>query len=83
MTRIDKLINRFLDNPSSLKFKKIEKILVYLSFEKTNISGSHHRFSHPLIHPALSIPVHKSDCKIFYKEDIAKLIIKNIHIFQK
>ncbi len=81
MTRIDKLINRFLENPKSLKFKKIEKVLLYLNFQKTDVSGSHHRYSHPLIQKALSIPVHNNDCKLIYKKITAKLIIKNISIF--
>lgn len=77
MSRIEKLLRKFLDNPQSLKFKKIEKILFYLGFMKTQAKGSHVKFDHSCIKNTLAIPIHKNDCKVIYKEKIAKIIKKN------
>jgi len=82
MSRFERLLNRFLKNPDSIKFKKIEKILLHLKFQKAGIKGSHHTFSHPLIHQTFSIPVHSNDCKKVYKKEIAKLIIENLNLLE-
>jgi len=82
MSSTEKLLNRFLKNPGSIKFKRIETLLFRLRFEKSGINGSHHKFSHTLIHKAYSIPVHGNDCKTIYKKKLAKLISENLNIFQ-
>ena len=82
MTRIDKLLNRFLENPKSLKFKKIEKILLNLGFEKVSIKGSHHKFSSSISNIKFTIPVHNNNCNKFYKKEVAQLI-KNYLTFLK
>ena len=73
MTRIDKLINRFLDNPRSLHFMKIEKLLLHLGFHRTKIKGSHYQYDHLSTRRSISIPIHNNDCKDIYKTEIAKL----------
>jgi len=81
MTKIDKLIEQFLRNPSSLSYSKIEKILLHFSFKKINAKGSHNKFKNPAIKYDLIIPVHNKDCKKFYKK-LALKIIKS-HFMQK
>ena len=73
MTKLEKLLNRFLENPPSLKFKKIEKILLNYGFQKTNTKGSHYQYDHPSVRQSISIPIHNNDCKNIYKIEIAKL----------
>jgi len=76
MSRIEKLLRKFLKNPESLKFKEIEKLLLYIGFEKIGINGSHHLFIHPLDSSTHSIPVHNSECKTVYKKKTCKLVHK-------
>lgn len=75
MTQNQKLIEKFLANPSSVRFSKIEKILFILGFFELKMKGgSHRKFKHALLKDDLVIPVHNNDCKDFYKEQIAKKI---------
>lgn len=74
MTRIDKLLNRFLENPQSLKFKKIRKILQNFGYKRVSVDGSHHKFVNLSTNIKFTIPVHNNDCRKVYKIDVAKLI---------
>lgn len=74
MTKIDKLITELLKNPCSLQYPEIEKCLIRLGFEKINAKGSHKKFKHSYFQFDLVIPVHKNDCKEFYKKEAAKRI---------
>lgn len=74
MTRLEKLLNKFLENPQSLKFKKIEKLMLNFGFQKTRINGSHHQFDQPYTKQSISIPIHNDDCGKIYKFRIAKLL---------
>ncbi len=78
MTRKDKELQKFLENPESVSFKKIEKFLKSLGFEKASIKGSHYKFRHKELRNNLIIPIHKGDCKKYYKKFIAKILIKKI-----
>jgi predicted RNA binding protein YcfA (HicA-like mRNA interferase family) len=77
MTKIDKTVSKFLKNPTSLRYSEIEKILLYLGFEKVEAKGSHKKFKHSLLEHDLIIPVHSNECKDFYKKQAAK-IVKNL-----
>lgn len=76
MTSIDKLKNKFKSNPTSLKFKDIEKILLYLEFEKITTKGSHIKFKHSKFIADLIVPIHNNECGEFYKKQINKIISK-------
>jgi predicted RNA binding protein YcfA (HicA-like mRNA interferase family) len=76
MTKINKLVEKFLLNPTSLKYRDIENILNHFGFEKINAKGSHVKFKHPQRISDLVIPVHNNDCKDFYKEKARKEINK-------
>ena len=76
MTRIEKLLFRFLANPTSLRYPQIEKLLCQLGFEKINAKGSHVKLRHSSLDRDVIIPVHNNECKIRYKKKIAKLIQK-------
>ncbi len=68
------LLNRFLANPNSLKFKKIERILFKFGFEKIGIRGSHHKYGNEKLNIQFTIPIHNNECRNVYKKDIAKLL---------
>lgn len=77
MNQKNKILEKFVRNPSSLKYKAIENILLHLGFIKIEAKGSHKKFKHFLIPNDLIIPVHGNDCKEFYKKYIAKIIKEN------
>lgn len=78
MSQLEKLIEKFLENPNSIKFSKIEKILKHFNFKRIEAKGSHIKFKHHKLKYDLIIPLHNNDCKNFYKELTVK-IIKNLN----
>jgi predicted RNA binding protein YcfA (HicA-like mRNA interferase family) len=46
MSRIEKLIQSFLAEPSEVNFSDVEKLLELFGFEQKNCEGSHHTFRH-------------------------------------
>ena len=77
MTKIEKLTEKFVANPSSFRYKQIEKILLSIGFTKIPTKGSHTKWKHHQLKYDLIIPIHNNDCKDFYKNLIAKNIQKN------
>lgn len=75
MSQIDKLIQKFKDNPEKIKYVDLVKILKYLNFETISIKGSHVKYKKNQIN--IVIPVHNNECKSFYKKEVYK-IIKNL-----
>ncbi len=79
MTQVDKLILKFRDDPCSLEYPDIKKILLLFGFEFIPAKGSHMKFKYRT-EGDLIIPVHNNRCKDFYKKqarDRIEEIIKN------
>ncbi|MBU1992353.1 type II toxin-antitoxin system HicA family toxin [Patescibacteria group bacterium] len=76
MSRRKKLLEKFLLNPDSLKYRQIRELLLALGCIEGSVRGSHRKFRHPNIRRAMVISVHGNDCLKVYKLSIAK-IIKN------
>jgi predicted RNA binding protein YcfA (HicA-like mRNA interferase family) len=74
MTRIEKLLKKFLKNPTSLRFNQIEKILLRFGFSLISIRGSHRKYRHLEFGHSEIVPVHEGDCPKIYKMRIAKII---------
>lgn len=79
MSRIEKLLNKFQSKPESVRYTDIESILQYVGCEKFGIKGSHVKFKHRKLFTDIVIPVHKGECKPFYKEQVLKQITKLLH----
>ncbi len=79
MTTKEKLFDKFLKNPTSIKYNDIEKILLLNWFEKIYAKGSHIKMKHKNLENDLIIPLHNWDCKDFYKKEAYEkiLFIKN------
>ncbi|MCB9810554.1 MAG: type II toxin-antitoxin system HicA family toxin [Candidatus Nomurabacteria bacterium] len=77
MSKKDKLVEKFLNTPRSIKYSQLLVILEYLEFEKIQAKGSHIKFKHYKLTKDLIIPVHNNECKDFYKEQ-AKSFIREI-----
>lgn len=76
MSQIDKLIKKFKRNPSGIRYRELEKILLYLECEKVFAKGSHVKFKHKRLMRDIVIPVHSDECKSFYKQQAKKQIEK-------
>ncbi len=74
MTKIHKLIERLLVRPTSLHYNEIERILLHMGFEKVEAKGSHKKFKHSRLTHDLILPVHKNECKDYYKRLTSKII---------
>jgi predicted RNA binding protein YcfA (HicA-like mRNA interferase family) len=76
MSQITKKVERFFKNPTSIKYLELESILIHFGFKKINAKGSHVKFKHPKLRNDLIIPVHKNECKDFYKEESKRQVKK-------
>ena len=79
MTSIKKLFDKFLNYPPGLRYNEIERLLLYIGFQRIVAKGSHVKFKHYKLENDLIIPVHNNDCKNFYKIYAAKIIKKLIY----
>ena len=68
MTTKEKLFEKFIENPMSLRYKDIEKLLLLNWFLKIDAKGSHLKMKHHLLEKDLVFPIHNWDCKYFYKQ---------------
>ncbi|MFN3188169.1 MAG: type II toxin-antitoxin system HicA family toxin [Candidatus Paceibacteria bacterium] len=74
MTQKQKLINIFLKNPCSCRYRDVVVALEHFVFVEIKAKGSHVKFKHPLLPSDLIIPFHNSECKDFYKKEAHKKI---------
>jgi predicted RNA binding protein YcfA (HicA-like mRNA interferase family) len=74
MSQIEKLLQKFARSPQNVRYADIEVILSHFGFEKIPAKGSHIKWKHSLLRNDIIIPVHKNECKNFYKEQIYKNI---------
>lgn len=59
MTSKEKLLEKFLQTPASIKYLQIEKLLLFFGFTKIESKGSHKKFKHNKLEKDIIIPVHK------------------------
>lgn len=74
MSQITKLVDKFINDPASVKYSELEKILIHFGFEKIKAKGSHVKFKHVTHRYDLIIPIHHNECKDFYKKEAKKKI---------
>ena len=75
MANIKKLVDKFLANPTSIRFAQLVRVLEHFSFLMIKPkSGSHYKFKHDKLREDLVIPVHNGECKDFYKKEAKKYI---------
>ncbi len=75
MSKFEKLLQKFKANPQNCRYSEVSKILCTLGCEKIDGKGSHILFKFGS--EICSIPVHKNDCKDFYKEKAVKFCLKH------
>ncbi len=72
MTKLGKLAKKFLQQPGTISYKEMRKLLLAVGFEQVKAKGSHVKFKHDRLGLNIIVPVHNSDCKDFYKKDVLK-----------
>ena len=77
MTKKQKLFDKFIQNPESIKYKELNAILENLWFLKIDAKWSHVKFKHVKIKNDIIIPVHNNECKDFYKKQTYKILKSN------
>ncbi|MDD3066875.1 MAG: type II toxin-antitoxin system HicA family toxin [Candidatus Gracilibacteria bacterium] len=78
MNQSQKVLAKFLRNPTSLRYSEVHKILIEFGFQHKRISGSHNIYQNITLPADISIPIHNNDCKDVYKKEVAKIIKKII-----
>jgi predicted RNA binding protein YcfA (HicA-like mRNA interferase family) len=74
MTHRDKLVEKFLKSPTSVRYAQLCMVLEHYGFSEISTKGSHVKFKHPKLDHDLIIPVHNNECKDFYKKQAKSLI---------
>lgn len=77
MTKIDKLFDKFKENPESLKYSQIIRILKKVWFNEVEASGSHKKIYHPTNGKHVTVALHDNDCKDWLKKLILQFYISN------
>lgn len=75
MTKKEKGLEKFLNNPNSLWFSQIERIILSFGYVRIEAKWSHIKYKHTDIEGDLVIPVHNWDCKEYYKIKAKKNIL--------
>lgn len=70
----DKLLVKFKLNPATLKFREIEKILLFLDFGKRQGKGCHVIFWHKELIEPITFSLYNNYCKNYQKSALKKLI---------
>lgn len=73
MTQYEKLLEKFLENPYSLKIKDIIKILEKEGFVRTWWVWSHNLYEK--WNCSINFPIHNNDCKNIYKKKALKIYL--------
>jgi predicted RNA binding protein YcfA (HicA-like mRNA interferase family) len=74
MTQREKLVDKFLKNPSSIRYAQLRAVLEHYGFIEISAKGSHVKFKHPKLSNDLIIPLHNNECKDFYKKQAKNFI---------
>jgi predicted RNA binding protein YcfA (HicA-like mRNA interferase family) len=63
-----------MQSPRNIRYAEIERVLLYLGFERLSAKGSHVKWKHRKLRNDIIIPVHDGECKHFYKILVSKAI---------
>lgn len=74
ITRKEKLIRKIKNNPKSVKFEEIDKILVDMGFERRQPSGGSSHYTYVLEDKILTVPYKRPYIKVVYVKIAIKLI---------
>lgn len=74
MTRIEKLLKKFIQNPTSVDGAELDKILRTRNYLPSIRNSSHITYKKQGVDEILTLPLHHWDIKPIYKLKIKKLL---------
>lgn len=74
ITKKEKLLNRIRNNPKTVKFEEIDKILIDVGFERRQPSGGSSHYTYVLEDRILTVPYKKPYVKVIYIKIAIKLL---------
>jgi predicted RNA binding protein YcfA (HicA-like mRNA interferase family) len=74
ITKKEKLLSRIKNNPKTVKFEEIDKILLDVGFERRQPSGGSSHYTYVLADKILTVPYKKPYVKIIYVKMAIKLL---------
>lgn len=78
MSKEQKLLHKFQQNPQQLSYQEIEKVLLYLGAQKMPlVRGSHVKFRFPGLPRPLIISKHGKDCS----DDQKRFTLKTLKFY--
>ena len=69
-----KLLNKAINSPASLKFDEMVALLEAFGFHLSRISGSHHIFVHPEVRELVNVQDVKGQVKPYQVRQFLKLV---------
>lgn len=74
ITKKEKLLNRIKNNPKTVKFEELDKILQGDGFERRQPSGGSSHYTYGLADKILTVPCKKPYIKVIYVKMAIKLL---------
>jgi predicted RNA binding protein YcfA (HicA-like mRNA interferase family) len=74
ITKKEKLLNRIKNNPITVKFEELDKILQDVGFERRQPSGGSSHYTYGLADKILTVPYKKPYIKVIYVKMAIKLL---------
>lgn len=74
ITKKEKLLSRIKNNPKTVKFEEIDKILIDVGFERRQPSGGSSHYTYVLEDKILTVPYKKPYVKVIYVKMAIKLL---------
>lgn len=72
MSKKEKLINRIKNNPKTVRFEELDKILIDIGFERRQASKGSSHYTYTILDRRLTIPYKRPYVKVIY----VKIVIK-------
>jgi predicted RNA binding protein YcfA (HicA-like mRNA interferase family) len=74
ITKKEKLLSRIKNNPKTVKFEEIDKLLLDVGFERRQPSGGSSHYTYVLVDKILTVPYKKPYVKVIYVKMAIKLL---------
>lgn len=74
ITKKEKLINRIKNNPKTVKFEELDKLLQNVGFERRQPRGGSSHYTYGIADKILTVPCKKPYIKVIYVKMAIKLL---------
>lgn len=74
MSKKEKLVNKIKNNPKTVRFEELDKILKSIGFERRQPSKGSSHYTYTLLNMTLTIPYKKPYVKVIYVKMVIKIL---------